>query len=58
MPDPGYPNGLVVETAQWADPNLSFDPPTEFWALNSEFTFQAPFLADYDVNWDYLDMGL
>ncbi|KAF9250220.1 transcriptional regulator family: Fungal Specific TF [Penicillium roqueforti] len=58
MPDPGYPNGNVVETTQWADSNLSFDPPTEFWALNSEFTFQAPFLADYDVNWDYLDMGL
>ncbi|KGO78390.1 Alpha/beta hydrolase fold-3 [Penicillium italicum] len=58
IPDPGYANGQVAETAQWADPGLSFDPPTEFWALNSQFTFQPPFLADYDVNWDYWDMML
>ncbi|OQD65082.1 hypothetical protein PENPOL_c006G06294 [Penicillium polonicum] len=57
-PDPGYANEEVVETAQWADTSLSFDPPTEFWALNSEFTFQPPFLSDYDVNWDYWDMML
>lgn len=58
IPDPGYANEQVAETAQWADTSLSFDPPTEFWALNSQFTFQPPFLADYDVNWDYWDMML
>ncbi|KAJ5848095.1 hypothetical protein N7455_012052 [Penicillium solitum] len=56
--DPVYANEQIAETAQWADTSLSFDPPTEFWALNSEFTFQPPFLADYDVNWDYWDMML
>ncbi|KAK4864871.1 hypothetical protein LT330_001494 [Penicillium expansum] len=58
IPDRGYANGQVAETAQWADTSLSFDPPIEFWALNSQFTFQPPFLADYDVNWDYWDMML
>lgn len=58
IPDRSYASGQVGQTAQWADPNVGFDPPTEFWALNSQFTFQAPFLADYDVNWDYWDMGL
>ncbi|CAG8904783.1 unnamed protein product [Penicillium egyptiacum] len=58
IPDLGYANGHVPETAQLASNNLGFDPPTEFWALNSQFTFQTPFLADYDVNWDYWDTGL
>jgi hypothetical protein len=60
IPDPGYAIEQVAETAQWADNNLYFDPNTEFWAFNSEFTFQPPFLADYDVDWDSwgMDVGL
>ncbi|KAL2700377.1 hypothetical protein AAEP93_008900 [Penicillium crustosum] len=37
--DPSYAKEQIAETAQWADTSLTFDPPTEFWALNSEFTF-------------------
>ncbi|KAJ9489819.1 hypothetical protein VN97_g3435 [Penicillium thymicola] len=58
IPDPGYANEQVAETAPWPDTSSSFVPPTEFWALNSQFTFQPPFLADFDVNWDYWDMML
>ncbi|CAG7951420.1 unnamed protein product [Penicillium nalgiovense] len=58
IPDLDYGNGKVPETTQLADNSLGFDPPTELWALSSQFTFQTPFLADYDVNWDYWDMGL
>ncbi|KAJ6189308.1 transcriptional regulator family: Fungal Specific TF [Penicillium mononematosum] len=40
IPDLGYANGQVPETAQLADNGLGFDPPAEFWALDSQFTFQ------------------
>ncbi|CAI7645619.1 unnamed protein product [Penicillium glandicola] len=35
IPDPGYVNGEIVETAEWTDTSLDFYPTTEFWALNS-----------------------
>lgn len=56
--DCGFANEELPDTNQWAYNGLISDPTTEFWSLNSEFTFQAPFLADFDVNWDNWDMGL
>ncbi|KAJ5169445.1 transcriptional regulator family: Fungal Specific TF [Penicillium coprophilum] len=60
MPDPGYVAEQVSETPQLADNGLCFDPNTEFWAFNSEFTFQPPFLADFDVDWNSwgMDVGV
>ncbi|OQE10008.1 hypothetical protein PENVUL_c005G07458 [Penicillium vulpinum] len=56
--DASYTNEQVAETAQWADTGLGLDLNTEFWALNSEFTFRTPFLADHDVDWDSLSMDI
>lgn len=56
-PDTTFPSNQTPETTVGGDNGFWFDPTTEFWALNSEFTFQAPFLADSSVNWDSWDMG-
>lgn len=29
-----------------------------YWAVNTEFTFQPPFLADFDIDWSNCDFGL
>ncbi|KAJ5779358.1 transcriptional regulator family: Fungal Specific TF [Penicillium paradoxum] len=56
--DPGFVSGETPETAAQGEHNFIFDPATDFWALNSEFTFQAPFLADFNVDRDNWDMGM
>ncbi|KAJ5375012.1 Alpha/beta hydrolase fold-3 [Penicillium concentricum] len=58
IPEPGYLMEQVAETAQRADDSLCFDPSNEFWAFNSQFTFQPPFLADFDFNWDNWGMNV
>ena len=58
IPDLSYANEQDEQTAPWPDTGLSFVPPAERWALNSQFTFRPTFLADYDLNWDYWDLML
>ncbi|CAG8947700.1 unnamed protein product [Penicillium salamii] len=69
---PASSTGTPWRGTDW-DPNASFNEyadatqkpitdssawPTEFWALGNEFTFQPPFLADFDIDWSLCDFGL
>jgi hypothetical protein len=35
-----------------------FDFSTGYWAVDTEFTFEAPFLADFEINWSSCDFDL
>ncbi|CAG8217471.1 unnamed protein product [Penicillium olsonii] len=39
-------------------PASALDWPAEFWAVETEFTFQPPFLADFNIDWTSCDFGL
>ncbi|KAJ5871715.1 transcriptional regulator family: Fungal Specific TF [Penicillium soppii] len=58
--DPRYARDQVPKTAQWAGPDMAYDPPAEFWAMNADFTFQLqpPYLNEFDIDWSNCDFGL
>ncbi|KAJ5354309.1 transcriptional regulator family: Fungal Specific TF [Penicillium brevicompactum] len=47
---------LDADTMQPLTP--SFDSTSGYWAVDTEFTFEAPFLADFEINWSSCDFGL
>lgn len=52
----GFAPGLNTETVPPQTPGFDFS--TGYWAVDTEFTFEAPFLADFEINWSSCDFGL